>query len=106
MNENKVCIVTTTTNEKDVASTIAHKLVESNLVACAQIENITSTFFWKGEVRSNDEFRIILKTIDSKYKALESAIIDLHNYDLPQIIKQYVDGGLKEYLQWVQQRTS
>lgn len=106
MSEGKICIVITTTNDKDVASTMSRKLVESNLAACAQVENITSTFCWEGEVRSNAEFRIILKTAEAKYKALESAILDLHNYELPQIIKQRVDGGLQEYLQWVEQRTS
>lgn len=106
MSKGKICIVTTTTNDQKTASMIGHKLIEERLAACVQIEKINSIFFWEGEIQSGNEFRIILKTTEAKYKALESTIMDLHNYELPQIIKQYVDGGLQEYLEWIHSRVA
>ena len=43
----------------------------------------------------------LLKLLDK----LESAILELHSYDLPEIIVLPVEGGSKSYLEWITDST-
>ena len=48
---------------RDAATTIARELVESRLVACANIfDGMTSLYRWEGEIKQDHETVLILKT--------------------------------------------
>jgi periplasmic divalent cation tolerance protein len=49
---------------------------------------------------------MLIKTSQTQYSALEAAIIKAHPYELPEIITINVDGGLPQYLQWVNAQLS
>lgn len=95
------CIILTTTDKKEIANMIANKLVEADLAACVQIDNITGIFKWKGELSSGEEFRLLIKAKEKNYKLIEQEIVKLHNYELPQIIKLDINDGLPSYLEWI-----
>jgi periplasmic divalent cation tolerance protein len=77
--------VVTTVGTRDEARRLARTLVERRLVACAQISEIESCYVWDGVLRDEPEFRLVLKTTDARYAALEQAIRELHPYELPAI---------------------
>lgn len=77
--------VVTTVGSKKEARSIALALVEAKLVACAQISKIDSVYAWKGAIEHGKEYRILLKTTEARYDAVERAIRDLHSYELPAI---------------------
>jgi periplasmic divalent cation tolerance protein len=79
-----IAVVTTVASKKE-ARAIARALVEAKLAACAQISKIDSVYAWKGAIEHGKEYRVLLKTTEARYDAVERAIRDLHSYDLPAI---------------------
>jgi periplasmic divalent cation tolerance protein len=62
---------------------------------------MSSTFRWQDKVQTNSEVQLILKTTDRVYPALEKRILELHPYDLPEILAIEVQGGLPGYVEWI-----
>lgn len=95
-------VVLCTAPSKEAAQKIADTLISKKLCACANIvSGVLSTFFWQGEVCSEEEVLLIIKTSGSLYEALEQTIKEIHPYDLPEIIALPIVAGSKECLEWV-----
>ena len=96
------CIaVITTVGSRDDARRIAKSLVERRLIACAQISEIESLYHWDGALQDDPEFRLLLKTVDTQYDAVEQAIRALHPYDLPAIYALPIEHIHAPYAAWV-----
>jgi periplasmic divalent cation tolerance protein len=94
--------VTTTTETKEQAQTIAQHLVETKLAVCVQITGpITSIYRWKGKVENAQEWLCLIKTRDDLYNKVEAAIKSKHPYETPEIIAVPIVKGSKEYLSWL-----
>ena len=94
--------ITTTTETKDQAQTIAQHLVGAKLAACVQIVGpITSIYRWKGKVENAPEWLCLIKTRDDLYNKVEATIKSLHPYETPEIIAVPIVKGTKEYLSWI-----
>ncbi|MFE6281596.1 divalent-cation tolerance protein CutA [Streptomyces sp. NPDC057877] len=99
--------VLTTTDAADKARTLARGAVAAKLAACAQVEGpITSVYRWEGEVRADQEWRVLYKTTTERYRELEAHIKSVHDYDTPEIIATPVTHGSDAYLAWVSAETS
>jgi periplasmic divalent cation tolerance protein len=97
------------TNRPDRASAdrLAHELVERRLAACVNVlAPCSSVYRWKGSVESTTEVPVLIKTRAALYAELEAAVVDLHPYELPEVIALPVTRGLAEYLDWVGGETS
>ena len=99
----KLIAVYTTVGNLEEARMIAKTLVERRLVACAQISEIESFYPWKGEVQNDKEFRILLKTTDARYKAVEAAVRELHSYELPAIYSVALEHVYEPYAAWIEE---
>ncbi len=99
----RCCVILTTTDDQQVVDKLTISLLEANLAACIQVDNIVSYFKWEGKISSVPEYRIMVKAKSDNYNIIEKMIIDIHNYDLPQIIKLDIQDGLPAYLNWVTQ---
>jgi periplasmic divalent cation tolerance protein len=98
--------VTTTTEARQEAHTIAQFLVEAKLAACVQIAGpITSIYRWNGKVENTQEWLCLIKTHDDLYSKVEAAIKSLHPYETPEIIAVPIVKGSKEYLNWLDDET-
>ena len=97
----KLLAIFTTVGSKEDAHRIATTLVERKLVACAQVSAIDSVYRWQGRVQQEPEFRLLLKTTQDRYATVESAIRELHPYDLPAIFALPVEAAYPPYAQWV-----
>jgi periplasmic divalent cation tolerance protein len=93
--------IMTTTDSLDEARTIAAALVERKLAACAQISSIQSYYAWEGEVRHDDEFRLLIKTTNARYADVEAAILELHSYDLPAVVAFDISQAYGPYADWI-----
>ncbi len=98
----RCCVIITTTNNQQVVNQISTRLLEEELAACIQVDNITSYFKWHGEISSELEYRVVIKAKSANYSKIEKIITDIHNYGLPQIIKLEIQDGLPQYLNWVE----
>jgi periplasmic divalent cation tolerance protein len=86
----------------ETARKIARELVESAMIACANIvPSVESIYFWKEEVETNTEALAIFKMTAARYSEFESRLRTLHPYDIPEIIAHKIEHGLPEYLRWV-----
>jgi len=94
--------VVTTIGSKKEARRMAHALVDANLAACAQISKIDSVYAWKGEVESGKEYRVLFKTVEAQYSAVERAIRDMHSYELPAIHAFAFEHVSKAYGDWIE----
>ena len=94
--------ITTTAPTESAAQAIAHTLVERRQAACAQIIGpITSTYWWKNEIETAQEWLCVIKSSKSLYKAAEQAISELHSYETPEILSIPIAAGNANYLTWI-----
>ncbi len=99
-------IVTSTTDNADAARALAAGVIEAKLGACAQIVGpITSVYRWEGEVQTEQEWRVEIKTAADRVEAVTEHIKVNHSYDVPEIIATPITGGNAEYLSWLVDET-
>ncbi|MGH3997746.1 MAG: divalent-cation tolerance protein CutA [Pseudonocardiaceae bacterium] len=99
-------IVASTTGSEESARTLAAGAIDAKLGACAQVIGpITSVFRWEGEVQTEQEWRVEIKTAGDRVAALTEHIKANHSYDLPEIIVTPINGGSAEYLSWLVDET-
>lgn len=95
-------MVYVTTPDRETAEAIAHSLIEQRLAACANlIEDMTSIFFWEGEVRNDRECVVILKTQHRVVPDLVEAVKVLHPYECPCIVSIPIVGGSADFIRWI-----
>jgi periplasmic divalent cation tolerance protein len=95
-------IVLTTTDTPESAQRIAHALVERRLAACVNlIPNLTSVYRWQGAIETASEILLLIKTSTEQLPALESALSELHTYEVPEFLVLPVDSGSTLYLRWL-----
>jgi periplasmic divalent cation tolerance protein len=98
-------VVTTTVDKAEDAKTIARALVKGRYAACVQILPLGSIYRWKDAVEENQEWMLICKIRAADYGDVEAAILDLHQYETPEIIAVPVQGGFQPYLDWINAST-
>ncbi|MGH3791856.1 MAG: divalent-cation tolerance protein CutA [Pseudonocardiaceae bacterium] len=99
-------IVASTTDSENAACLLAAGVIEAKLGACAQIVGpITSVYRWAGEVQTEQEWRVEIKTTADQVAALTEHIKAKHSYDLPEIIAIPITGGSADYLSWLVDET-
>lgn len=97
-----VVAVLTTTPDQEVAERIGGAVVEERLAACANVlPGVISIFRWGGEVRREKEVLVLLKTTVAGVEALCGRIVELHPYDVPEVLALPVRAGHEPYLDWV-----
>ncbi|WP_038176623.1 MULTISPECIES: divalent-cation tolerance protein CutA [Vibrio] len=99
------CITLTTTNSQPNCDEIIAKVLHLGLAACIQTMPIQSHYVWQGKVCSDSEILMIIKTKKSCYPQLEQTIVDLHSYDVPQVVQIPFTKGFNPYLTWLEENT-
>jgi len=94
-------MVITTCADKDSAKSLANIIVQQRLAACAQLVPIESVYVWDGKVCNENEVLLFIKTKTALYDKLAAAIVEHHEYEVPEIIRLPIVGGLPEYLSWI-----
>lgn len=98
--------VTTTHDDREAAAALAREVVRRRLVACAQLDEIRSLYWWDDDVQDDAEWRITLKTTASLAPRLVGVLRELHSYDVPEIVVTPITGGDGDYLAWIATETS
>jgi periplasmic divalent cation tolerance protein len=98
----KLLVLSTSGSEAE-AQKIAQELVQRRLAACVNIvPRIQSVYRWEGEVETAEEFLLIIKTTNARSAEVQSAIRELHSYDLPECIVVSIETGSEKYLKWIE----
>jgi periplasmic divalent cation tolerance protein len=102
-----VSIIYSTTPTFETARTIARILVKEKLVACVHIiPKIESIYRWKGKTEETNEYALLAKTSERNVQKTIQKIRSLHPYKVPEIIVFPPVGGLKEYIDYVEEETA
>lgn len=96
-----ILLVSTTVGERADAERLARAMVEQRLAACAQMERIDSVFHWQGALETAPEWRVLFKTTESHYAALESALLEAHPYRLPAVVATPTHAVSTAFADWV-----
>ena len=97
----RVLVVLSTTPDKKSARKIARVLIQKKLAACVSfVPSLESLYRWKGKIESVSEVLVIAKTSQSKWKALQKAMLEIHPYEVPEILCLSASRGSAGYLRW------
>jgi periplasmic divalent cation tolerance protein len=100
-------LVLTTLPDSDAAAELANKLVGERLAACANIlPALRSIYRWEGKVQDENEVLVLLKTQGRQYESLKARILELHPYEVPEVIAIPVERGHHAYLDWILRETT
>jgi periplasmic divalent cation tolerance protein len=96
------CQVTTTWPDQSKAERAAATLVAEHLAACAHVVGpLLSTYRWQGSTETAQEWYCHFKTTVEKFPALQARVLELHPYEVPEIIALPILAGADRYLQWI-----
>jgi periplasmic divalent cation tolerance protein len=86
----------------DKAAEVARVLVEEQLAACVNlVPAIRSIYRWQGAVEDASETLAIIKTTRPGYDALAQRLVELHPYDVPEVLALPLVGGNYDYIEWI-----
>lgn len=92
-----------TVDKKDAAEKIAATLVEKRLAGCVQIVGpVSSCFQWQGKLELAQEYLCIIKSRQDLFEALEKIVVQMHPYEVPELLAMPVTAGSKGYLHWLE----
>jgi periplasmic divalent cation tolerance protein len=95
-------VVLCTCPNADSAERIAHTLVEERLAACVnRVPGIRSTYRWQGQITTDIEELLIIKTTRERFESLRERILALHGYSVPEIVAVEISAGHAPYLAWI-----
>ncbi|MCW9033928.1 MAG: divalent-cation tolerance protein CutA [Rhodospirillales bacterium] len=96
-----------TASSKAEAEMIAKTLVEERLVACANVyEGVTSFYWWQGKIEQDQECSIICKSKESLCDSITQRVKEIHSADCPCVVFLPIEGGNKDFLKWINQETA
>ena len=103
--DSSYCLVLTTTASAQQAEELAQAIIAAKLAACVQVQQVQSYYRWEGEVRSEPEHLLFIKTRSAQYQALEKFIGANHAYETPEIVQLPITTGSAAYLRWIDEVT-
>ncbi|MEZ5461449.1 divalent-cation tolerance protein CutA [Dokdonella sp.] len=100
-----VLIVHCTCPDATVATDIARALVSERLAACVSaLPGVTSIYSWEDQICVDNEVLLLIKTTVPGFDALKARLLELHPYELPEIIAVDVSVAHDDYADWVESR--
>jgi periplasmic divalent cation tolerance protein len=95
-------VVLTTCNSQEQGAQLARHLIEHRLAACVNILTGARSFYrWKGEIEQASEVVLIIKSRRDIFDKLREALVQLHSYEIPEVIALPVVDGSDAYLGWL-----
>lgn len=92
--------------DADTAERIATALVDERLAACVNIlPGVRSVYRWQEAVERADEVLLLVKTMPDRFDRLKTRLLELHPYELPEVLAVETDAGHPDYLHWVAAQT-
>ena len=101
MNNDYIIVLATTANKAE-AEKISQALLKERLIACANIINpVTSFFFWSGKIDRAEECLVVMKSRRDLFGELAERLKGLHSYEVPEVLALPIVGGSAAYLGWM-----
>src|SRR4051812_2625619 len=102
MTTTEALLVLVTVPDAETADKLGGALVGERLAACVNVvAGVRSIYRWKGAVERGDELLCICKTTRDGFERLRTRVVELHPYELPEVIALPVERGHAPYLDWI-----
>ena len=103
----KYIVVISTVPDKDTGQKIARAILSKRLAACVTMMSASqSLYWWQGKISQEQEHMLFIKSTDRLYPSLEKMILQLHPYEIPEVIALPAVRGFSQYLDWITEETS
>lgn len=100
-------LIITNVPDSAVAEKISRQLVENRLAACVNVlPPVHSVYRWHDAVEEATEIMLLIKTVQNLYSKVEKKIVELHPYDVPEVIALPINNGLPSYIGWIAAATT
>jgi periplasmic divalent cation tolerance protein len=100
-------VALSTVGTPEDAERIARALVERRLAACVNVvPGVVSVYRWRGAVCRDEERLLVIKTRAERLEALREALVELHPYEVPELVALPVEAGHAPYLAWLDESVS
>ncbi|NJK39181.1 MAG: divalent-cation tolerance protein CutA [Oscillatoriales cyanobacterium RM2_1_1] len=99
-------IVLVTVPNRSEAESMAKFLVEAKLAACVSLMPIHSIYPWQGDLCSEEEWQLIIKTDLTQFDQLATKVQAIHPYEVPELIALPIVAGSSGYLNWMAEQVT
>jgi len=101
-----VIVALTAADSEEEAARLARTLVEEKLAACVNIlPNARSLYRWKNALCDEREWILVIKSVRTLFPRLKKRILELHTYEVPEVLCLNAADGDVRYLQWIADST-
>ena len=99
-------IALSTAPSEQVARALVRALVDEQVVACGNIvPGVHSIYRWQGGVEEAEEVLIVFKTSTAAWPRLKQRLVQLHPYEVPELLLLPIVDGHEAYVQWLSEST-
>jgi periplasmic divalent cation tolerance protein len=96
-----------TAGREQEARSIARQLVDERLAACVNVVGpVRSVYRWRDAIEEEPEFLLLIKTRANLLARVERRVIELHSYEVPELLAIAPSGGSAAYLGWLLESTA
>jgi periplasmic divalent cation tolerance protein len=99
--DRQYCLVLVSAPSEGEATAIAQSLVQEKLAACVSLMPIQSIYRWQDRIQTEPEWQLIIKTTQDGFDALQHRVLELHSYEVPEILAIPIQTGSAMYLSWI-----
>ena len=97
----EILIVLTTVPDRKVGAELGLQLVKERLAACVNLlPGLRSFYIWHDQVQEDEEALLIAKVRADRFDAYAGRMLELHPYDLPEIVGLPAERVHQAYLDW------
>ncbi|OII73133.1 CutA1 divalent ion tolerance protein [Cryptosporidium ubiquitum] len=102
--KSNIILIYISVKNQDEATSIAKTLVNEELCACVSIiPSVRSIYKYKGQVHDENEAILLVKTTSQLFTTLKKKVMEIHSYEIPEIIATKITYGNEKYINWVNQ---
>jgi periplasmic divalent cation tolerance protein len=102
MDDDGIVVALTTTPDAETGARIGRTLVEERLAACvSRVPEIVSIYRFEGAVHEDGESLLVMKTSRRKVAALEKRLMELHPYQVPELVVLDASAVGAKYAAWL-----
>jgi len=106
MKNNEFVVILSTCPDTGTAERLATALVEESLAACVNVvPGLRSIYRWNDAVQADEEVLMLIKTTAARLEAARLRLVELHPYEVPEVVALPVADGHHAYLEWVSNST-
>lgn len=95
-------VVVTSVGTEEQANVIAREIIQRRHAACVNIiPGVRSIYRWQGKICKDGEMLLIIKTLEEEFEKVQETILELHSYDVPEILAFNVRRGDQDFIDWI-----